>query len=42
VRTGRSLAFDPNREQIVGDDEANRLLKRTYRQGGHWAIPSGV
>ncbi len=42
VRTGRSLAFDPNREQIVGDDEANRLLKCTYRQGGHWAIPSGV
>jgi predicted dehydrogenase len=42
VRTGRSLTFDPADEQIVGDEEASQFLKRVYRQGGHWAIPSGV
>ncbi len=42
VRTGRSLVFDPARELIVGDDEAGQFMKRTYRQGGHWAIPQGV
>jgi len=40
-RVGRSLEFDAKTEQIVGDDEANRLLSRTYREGGHWAIPEG-
>jgi hypothetical protein len=42
MRVGRSLNFDPHTEQIIGDDEANRLLTRTYRQGGHWAIPRNV
>jgi Oxidoreductase family, C-terminal alpha/beta domain len=42
VRTGRSLSFDPQREQIVGDEKASQLLKRAYRKEGHWAIPSGV
>jgi hypothetical protein len=38
-RTGRqSLAFDPKTEQIVGDPEANALIRRSYRQG-HWASP---
>ena len=40
-RLGRSLQFDPKTETIAGDDEANRLLARRYRQGGHWAIPKG-
>ncbi len=40
-RVGRSLEFDAKTEQIVGDEEANRLLSRTYREGGHWAIPEG-
>ena len=42
LRLGRSLAFDPEKEQIVGDEEAARLLSRTYRKEGHWAIPKGV
>jgi len=49
TRLGRSLQVDPaaeriinTAEQIVGEDEANRLLGRNYRQGGHWAIPKGV
>jgi hypothetical protein len=33
------LQIDPNTERIVGDDQANQLLGRVYRQGGHWAIP---
>ena len=42
IRVGRSLDFDPGVAQIVGDAEASRLLSRTYRQDGHWAIPHGV
>jgi len=42
VRTGRALDFDPVKEQIVGDEDANRLLSRKYREGGHWAIPNGA
>ena len=38
---GRTLRFDPAAEQIVGDEEAARLLRRTYRDG-HWAVPRGV
>ena len=38
---GQSTA-DPGSEQIVGDEEANALLTRRYREGGHWAIPEGV
>ena len=41
-RVGRALQFDPKTEQIVGDEEASRLLSRTYRKGGHWAVPKGV
>ncbi len=41
ARVGRSLTFDPQSEQIIGDDEANRLTRRQYRQG-HWAVPKGV
>lgn len=32
-RLGRSLEFDPATETFVKDDEANALLKRTYREG---------
>jgi predicted dehydrogenase len=42
MRVGRSLNFDPRTEQIIGDEQANALLSRKYRQGGHWAIPRGV
>lgn len=32
-RTGRSLRFDPAKEAIPGDAEANKLLTREYRAG---------
>jgi predicted dehydrogenase len=42
TRLGRSLKFDPKGEQVVGDDEANQLVRRRYREGGHWAVPKGA
>ena len=32
-RIGRSLTFDPQAEMFVGDDEANALVTRKYRDG---------
>jgi predicted dehydrogenase len=40
TRLGRSLNFDPQKEQILGDDEANALVRRPYRD--HWATPKGA
>lgn len=40
ARTGRSLRFDPHSEQIDGDAEAAKLLRRQYRE--HWSTPRGV
>jgi predicted dehydrogenase len=37
TRLGRSLRFDPKTEQILGDEEANRLVGREYRD--HWGTP---
>ena len=31
-RLGRTLNFDPATEQVVGDEEANRLLRGSYRE----------
>jgi predicted dehydrogenase len=42
-RLGRSLNFDPETEQVIGDDEANRLLRdddRGYREP--FVIPEKV
>jgi predicted dehydrogenase len=39
ARVGRVLQFDPEREQVLNDAEAARLLGRKYRDG-HWAVPS--
>jgi len=39
TRVGRSLTFDPATESIAGDAEAQALLGRKYRDGGHWAVP---
>lgn len=41
TRVGRVLHFDPEKEHILKDDEAARLLRRTYR-AGHWAVPKNV
>jgi predicted dehydrogenase len=40
TRLGRSLKFDPQAEQFIGDDEANRLVRREYRD--HWGRPQNV
>ena len=37
---GRTIRFDPEAEQILGDDEAAAMLSRKYRDGGHWSVPS--
>ena len=38
-RTGRKLVFDPATETFPGDDEANQMLTRTYREPIHFAGP---
>lgn len=40
ARTGRNLRFDRQTESIAGDAEANRYVKRTYRD--HWGTPKRV
>ena len=40
TRLRRVLAFDPATEQIVGDAEANALVRRQYRE--HWGTPRGA
>ena len=40
TRLGRSLKFDPQTEQILGDEEANKLVRREYRD--HWGTPKDV
>jgi len=40
TRLGRRLQFDSAQEKFVGDDEANALISRKYRD--HWAVPKGV
>ncbi len=37
VRTGRPIRWDPERETIVGDAEAARMMKRAMREP--WGIP---
>jgi predicted dehydrogenase len=41
TQLGRTLKFDPDREQFIGDEAANQVLGRRYREG-HWAVPNGV
>jgi predicted dehydrogenase len=38
MKLGRSLTWDPSAGKVVGDDEANRLLRRPYR--GPWVHPA--
>ena len=37
LKVGRSIAWDGEKEQVIGDPEANTLLKRDYRQP--WEYP---
>ena len=36
-KLGRSLEWDGAKERIVGDEAANKLLRRAYRKG--WEYP---
>ena len=37
MELGRTLAWDPGKQRVIGDDEANRLLRRPYRKP--WVHP---
>jgi hypothetical protein len=37
-KLGRSIVWDGAKETIVGDDDANKLLRRDYR--GPWKYPA--
>jgi predicted dehydrogenase len=39
TRVGRTIQFDPAAERILNDEEADRLVRREYRE--HWARPEG-
>ncbi|MFW6162863.1 MAG: hypothetical protein ACODAJ_08820, partial [Planctomycetota bacterium] len=39
-RLGRTLEFDPEKEQFVGDPEADKLLTRPYR--APYVVPEKV
>ena len=36
-KLGRSINWDGEKEQVIGDPEANKMLSRKYR--GHWEYP---
>ena len=38
LRVGRDIRWDPDKEQIIGDEAANRMLSRPMRKP--WAMPS--
>ena len=40
LKLGRSIVWDGDKEVIVGDDEANKLLRRPYRQP--WVHPEAT
>ncbi len=40
ARTGRNVRYDAQNEIVVADADANKLIRRDYRQ--HWAVPKGV
>jgi hypothetical protein len=40
MQLGRTLAWDPVKGAIIGDAEANRLLKRPYRSP--WVHPASA
>ena len=35
IRTGRKIRFDPERDQVIGDEEANRLVHQPMRAPWH-------
>jgi len=39
MKVGRTLNYDPQKRMVIGDHEANQLLRREYR--GPWKHPEG-
>jgi hypothetical protein len=39
AKLGRSYTFDPKTEQVVGDEEANKLLKGPYDYRAPFTVP---
>jgi hypothetical protein len=39
-RVGHGFEFDPRTEQVIGDDAANKFVRREYRE--HWGTPKGA
>ena len=39
LKLGRSIQWDGQKEQCIGDPEANKLLRREYRKP--WEYPTG-
>ena len=39
---GRTLSYDPQRHEVVGDAEATRLLQRPYRASWKHPLPTTV
>jgi hypothetical protein len=37
LKLGRTLTWDASKQQVVGDEEANKLLRRPYRRP--WVHP---
>ena len=35
IRTGRKIRYDPVKEEVVGDEEANRLVNQPMRAPWH-------
>jgi hypothetical protein len=35
IRTGRKIKYDPVKEQVIGDEEANRLVNQPMRAPWH-------
>ncbi|MEQ8848963.1 Gfo/Idh/MocA family oxidoreductase [Botrimarina sp.] len=42
IRSGQSFSFDPVNERVIDADAAAAYLSRSYREGGHWAIPESA
>ncbi len=42
LRLGRSIKWDPEKEQIVGDKEANAMLERPYRKPWDQVLRSSI
>jgi predicted dehydrogenase len=40
ARTGRPIRFDAKSQAVIGDAEANKLVRREYR--AHWSRPAGA